>query len=240
MGEEIVVGETLRARVEGSPAAPDGRRLVRLISDDASSDLEKYGHVPLPPYLRRSDTAADRERYQTVFAQEIGSVAAPTAGLHFTHDLLGRLQARQVERVEIVLHVGPATFLPVRTEDVSQHRLPPEPFEVSELVATAVGRARARGGRVVAVGTTSTRALEAAATDKGEVRPIRGETDLVIVPGFRFRVVDVLLTNFHLPRSSLLLLVSAFAGVERTRQAYAEAIRQGYRFYSYGDAMLVE
>ena len=239
-GEEIAIGAGFSARVENPPGAADGLRRVRLLSGDPAADIERHGHVPLPPYIRRGDTPRDRERYQTVFARDPGSVAAPTAGLHFTPGILAELATRGVDLAEVVLHVGPATFLPVRTEDPALHRLPAESFEVPEAAADAVRRTRAHRGRVVAVGTTTTRALESAATEGGEVRPVAGETDLVIVPGFHFRVVDALLTNFHLPRSSLLLLVSAFGGVEAIRLAYREAIRAGYRFYSYGDAMLIE
>jgi S-adenosylmethionine:tRNA ribosyltransferase-isomerase len=226
--------------IESGPLAEDGRRRVRLLTaDDPDAALQAYGHIPLPPYIHRADGPPDRERYQTIFAREEGSVAAPTAGLHFTPAVLESLAAQGIELAEVVLHVGPGTFLPVRTEDVSHHTLPGESFEIPETTAATIDRTRARGGRILAVGTTTTRALESAATATGRVYPGAGETDLVIVPGFRFSVVDALLTNFHLPRSSLLLLVSAFAGREATLRAYAEAIAQGYRFYSYGDAMLV-
>ena len=206
---------------------------------DADTAIERHGHVPLPPYIHRPDRPADHDRYQTVFARETGSVAAPTAGLHFTPQLLDRLRERGVERAELVLHVGPGTFRPVEVEDVRQHRVDPEPFTIPGDTADAFDRARAEGRRVVAVGTTATRALESAVGPDGRLRPGAGETDLVIVPGFRFRAVDALVTNFHLPRSSLLLLVSAFAGRDRTLAAYAEAVRERYRFYSYGDAMLL-
>lgn len=222
------------------PSAPPLRR-VRLVLDgpDADTALERYGHVPLPPYIRRPDRPADADRYQTVFAREKGSVAAPTAGLHFTPQLLEHLERRGIERAELVLHVGAGTFRPVEVEDVRQHRVDPEPFLVPEETANAVNRARADGRRVVAVGTTATRALESALGPDGRLRSGAGETDLVVVPGYRFRVADALVTNFHLPRSSLLLLVSAFAGRDRVLAAYAEAVRERYRFYSYGDAMLV-
>ena len=195
--------------------------------------------MPLPPYIRRADQPADRVRYQTIYAREAGSVAAPTAGLHFTAALLAGLEERGVERAEVVLHVGPGTFRPVQVQDVRDHTVPAEPYLVPAETAAAIARARARGGRVVAVGTTTTRVLEARAAESGGVAAGEGETALVIVPGFPFRTVDALVTNFHLPRSSLLLLVSAFAGRERILAAYAEAVRLGYRFYSYGDAMLV-
>ncbi|HSD66840.1 MAG TPA: tRNA preQ1(34) S-adenosylmethionine ribosyltransferase-isomerase QueA [Vicinamibacteria bacterium] len=239
-GTTVDVADGFRVRVESTPV-PGGLRAVRLLLDglDPDAALERHGHVPLPPYIRRPDVGEDRERYQTVFAREPGSVAAPTAGLHFTPALLDRLRARGVERAEIVLHVGPGTFRPVDVRDVRAHRVDPECLTIPAETAAAVDRARAEGRRVVAVGTTTTRALESALDDGGRVRPGDAETDLVIVPGHRFRAVDALVTNFHLPRSSLLLLASAFAGRERVLAAYAEAVRLRYRFYSYGDAMLV-
>jgi S-adenosylmethionine:tRNA ribosyltransferase-isomerase len=247
-GVVVDVGPGLSIRIEGPEAGPPPAgdppsplRRVRLLLDglDAEAALERHGHVPLPPYIRRTDAPSDRDRYQTVYAREAGSVAAPTAGLHFTTALLERLRERGVERAEIVLHVGPGTFRPVEANDVREHRVDPERFAVPAATAAAVDRARAEGRRVVAVGTTATRALESALDPAGRLRAGEGETALVIVPGFRFRAVDALVTNFHLPRSSLLLLVSAFGGRERVLSAYAEAVRQRYRFYSYGDAMLL-
>jgi S-adenosylmethionine:tRNA ribosyltransferase-isomerase len=234
-------GEALEILLLDEAALPDGQRVVRLTPRRGSvaEVLERLGHVPLPPYIRRNDRPEDRERYQTVYAREAGSVAAPTAGLHFTEELLGRARRRGIETAEIVLHVGPGTFRPVQVEDVSAHTVPAEPCTLPEETAAAVERARTRQGRVVAVGTTTTRVLESRARDGGTLAPGAGETTLVIVPGFPFRVVDALVTNFHLPRSSLLLLVAAFAGRERILAAYAEAVRAGYRFYSYGDAMLI-
>jgi S-adenosylmethionine:tRNA ribosyltransferase-isomerase len=231
----------LRIVIQSESVGADGRRRVRLEAPecDVPSAIRCHGHTPLPHYLGRPDRPDDRDRYQTVYAREEGSVAAPTAGLHFTEALLDRLIARGVERAEIVLHVGPGTFRPVRAERVEDHRVDPEPFTIPEETAQAIAQARARGGRVVAVGTTTVRALETAASNEGVVSASSGDTDRVIVPGFTFRVTDALITNFHLPRSSLLLLVSAFAGRERLLEAYAEAIRAGYRFYSYGDAMLL-
>jgi S-adenosylmethionine:tRNA ribosyltransferase-isomerase len=196
--------------------------------------------VPLPPYIHRADAPSDKDRYQTIYAREAGSVAAPTAGLHFTTTLLERMRERGIERAELVLHVGPGTFRPVEVDDVREHRVDPERFTIPEDTAAAIHRARAEGRRVVAVGTTVTRALESALDPQGRLHPGESETDLVIVPGFHFRAVDCLVTNFHLPRSSLLLLVSAFGGRERVLHAYAEAVRQAYRFYSYGDAMLLD
>lgn len=220
--------------------------LVRLARRQGSlpEALGRLGRVPLPPYVRRAADdpreAADRERYQTVFARHPGAVAAPTAGLHFTPEVLGRLAARGVERTAVTLHVGPGTFLPLREEVLPEEPLlHEERFAVPEEAARAIEGARARGGRVVAVGTTVARTLEATALPDGTVRAGEGRTRLFLRPGSRFAVVDALLTNFHLPRSSLLLLVCAFAGREPVLAAYREAVQAGYRFYSYGDAMLV-
>jgi S-adenosylmethionine:tRNA ribosyltransferase-isomerase len=240
-GQRVTIDDDLTVVVESEALAEDGRRRVRLLSKrrDIDGGLERCGHMPLPPYIRRADRAEDRQRYQTIYAREGGSIAAPTAGLHFTPTLLGRLADRGIDLAELVLHVGPGTFQPVKAARVEDHRVAPEPYTVPAETAAAVDRARARGGRVVAVGTTTVRALETVARGDGGIAAGEGETGLVIVPGFAFRVVDVLLTNFHLPRSSLLLLVAAFAGRERLLGAYAEALRAGYRFYSYGDAMLI-
>jgi S-adenosylmethionine:tRNA ribosyltransferase-isomerase len=220
-----------------------GRRVIRLRSEgDAAVDslVDALGHVPLPPYIKRPDTEADRERYQTVYASQRGSVAAPTAGLHFTPELLDAVAARGVERTEITLHVGYGTFKPVRSDVVEQHEVDPEHYVISRNAADAINQARLEGRRIVAVGTTTTRALEdAAIRGRGLVASGTGEATTFIYPGFRFQVVDGLLTNFHLPRSSLLMLVAAFAGRERVLAAYAEAVAQRYRFYSYGDAMLI-
>jgi S-adenosylmethionine:tRNA ribosyltransferase-isomerase len=204
--------------------------------------LERHGHVPLPPYIERADDASDSARYQTVFAERPGAVAAPTAALHFDAELLTALAARGVERTAVTLHVGAGTFQPVRTERLAEHIMHSERYEVSAATAAAIARTRAAGGRVVAVGTTSLRALESAALRAppgGAIAAASGETDLFITPGFPFRVVDLLLTNFHLPKSTLLMLVSAFAGMERIRALYAHAIAERYRFFSYGDAMLL-
>jgi len=240
-GQRVTVDEDLTVVVESEALAADGRRQVRLLSKrrDVAAGLARCGHTPLPPYIRRPDRPEDRERYQTVYAREPGSIAAPTAGLHFTPAVLAALRARGIETAEVVLHVGPGTFRPVTAERVEDHAVEPEPFAVSKETAEAVSAARARGGRVVAVGTTTVRVLETVARADRGVEAREGETSLVIVPGFTFRAVDALVTNFHLPRSSLLLLVAAFAGRERVLGAYAEAIREGYRFYSYGDAMLL-
>jgi S-adenosylmethionine:tRNA ribosyltransferase-isomerase len=240
-GQRVTVDEDLTVVVESEALAADGRRQVRLLSKlrDVAAGLARCGHMPLPPYIRRPDRPEDRERYQTVYAREPGSIAAPTAGLHFTPAVLAALRARGIETAEVVLHVGPGTFRPVTAERVEDHAVEPEPFVVPQETAEAVSAARARGGRVVAVGTTTVRVLETVARADREIEAREGEASLVIVPGFGFRAVDALVTNFHLPRSSLLLLVAAFAGRERVLAAYAEAIREGYRFYSYGDAMLV-
>jgi len=246
-GAVVDVAPGFRVQVEATPPTGDAAasagplRRVRLVHEDGHADaaVERHGHMPLPPYIRRPDRPADRERYQTVFARETGSVAAPTAGLHFSPDLLDRLKARAIETAEVVLHVGPGTFRPVEVDDIRDHRVDPERFTLPSETAAAVNRARKEGRRVVAVGTTTTRTLEAVLAPGGVGASEDGETDLVITPGYRFRVVDSLITNFHLPRSSLLLLVSAFAGRERILAAYAEAVRRRYRFYSYGDATLI-
>jgi len=220
-----------------------GRRLVRLWTDDGTSidrAVDAIGHVPLPPYIKREDRASDRERYQTIFAGRRGSIAAPTAGLHFTPSLVAALRARGVDMAEITLHVGYGTFQPVRVDEIERHTIEPEPFDISESAARSINQALDEGRRVIAVGTTTTRTLEASAREHGgRVRAGAGVTGLFIYPGFDFHVVGGLLTNFHLPKSSLLMLVSAFAGRERVLAAYREAVRERYRFYSYGDAMLI-
>jgi S-adenosylmethionine:tRNA ribosyltransferase-isomerase len=204
-------------------------------SEPVEPHLDRLGHVPLPPYIRRPDREADRERYQTVYARNPGAVAAPTAGLHFTEAILDEAVAAGIGVARVTLHVGIGTFRPVSAERVEDHRMDRERYEVSEETTEAIRRTRQSGGRIVAVGTTVVRTLESAALFGNS-----GSTELFITPGFRFQAVDVLLTNFHLPRSTLLMLVSAFAGRERVLAAYEEAVREGYRFYSYGDAMLAE
>src|SRR5262249_21175393 len=220
-----------------------GRRIIRLWTTDAvavDDVIDAIGHVPLPPYINRADLAADRERYQTVYARQRGSVAAPTAGLHLSPALLAALQAAGVLLVEITLHVGYGTFQPVRVEQAEDHRLEPEHYEVSESAAQSINLAMDERRRIIAVGTTTTRTLEAVAKgNHGRMYVGAGSTDLFIYPGFEFLVIDGLMTNFHLPRSSLLMLVSAFAGRERVLAAYSAAIAERYRFYSYGDAMLI-
>jgi S-adenosylmethionine:tRNA ribosyltransferase-isomerase len=220
-----------------------GQRTIRLWAEsgpDVDALIDALGHVPLPPYITRGDTMEDRERYQTVFARIRGSIAAPTAGLHFDDTLLARLAERGIERAEITLHVGYGTFKPVRVERVEDHAVDPEQYEIPEPAAAALERARTERRRVIAVGTTTTRALEdAAIRGNGRVNAGAGTASLFIYPGHQFRVIDGLLTNFHLPASSLLMLVAAFAGRERVLAAYREAVAQRYRFYSYGDAMLI-
>ena len=211
-----------------------------VLSFDPEIDPTRFGETPLPPYIRRTRPDSDDvARYQTVYAHQPGSIAAPTAGLHLSERLLDTLQQAGIESADVVLHVGLGTFRPLRSEDLERGRLYRERIQLPEETAHAVAETRRRGNRVVAVGTTSTRVLESRARDDGSVVPGSGETDLFLVPGSRFRVVDALLTNFHLPRSSLLMLVASFGGRERILAAYAEAVREGYRFYSYGDAMLL-
>jgi S-adenosylmethionine:tRNA ribosyltransferase-isomerase len=223
--------------------AAEGEGFYRVTLDREGAELEaalaRAGRLPLPPYIKRSPDAHDRERYQTVLARSPGSAAAPTAGLHFTPALLDRLAAKGIERTTVTLHVGPGTFLPVRAERLDDHRMHGERYEVPEEAAAAVARARSRGGRVVAVGTTSCRTLESAWRED-RLEPGEGRTELFIRPGHPFGAVDVLLTNFHLPRSTLLVLACALGGVERILRAYREAVERRYRFFSYGDAMLIE
>jgi S-adenosylmethionine:tRNA ribosyltransferase-isomerase len=211
---------------------------LRFLDGKLGDLLQRLGHVPLPPYITREDTAADRERYQTVYARNPGAVAAPTAGLHFDRDLLDDIDLRGVSSVCVTLHVGAGTFQPVRSENIEDHRMHAEYLEVSETVCAAIKQAKNKGGRIIAVGTTAVRSLEAAAAD-GELRPFSGDSRIFIYPGYQFKVIDGLITNFHLPESTLLMLVSALAGIEETRAAYGHAVQEQYRFFSYGDAMLV-
>ncbi|MDM7322276.1 MAG: tRNA preQ1(34) S-adenosylmethionine ribosyltransferase-isomerase QueA, partial [Gammaproteobacteria bacterium] len=202
--------------------------------------LEAHGHMPLPPYIERADTASDRERYQTVFADRPGAVAAPTAGLHFDANLLEAIKARGADTARVTLHVGAGTFQPVRVENVAEHHMHAEWVEVPEATVEAIRATRARGGRVVAIGTTAVRALESAAqAHGGRLAPWQGDTRLFITPGYTFRVIDALFTNFHLPRSTLLMLVCAFGGYETVMGAYRHAVASAYRFFSYGDAMFL-
>jgi S-adenosylmethionine:tRNA ribosyltransferase-isomerase len=243
IGEAVILeaetgGETHRLLLVGR--TPAGRWLVRPEpADSVSGLLAKFGRIPLPQYIRRGKSdASDRDRYQTVYADRAGAIAAPTAGLHFTRELFAALSQRGVDRAFVTLHVGPGTFQPVQAADPTEHRVQAEWGEVSEATAAAITECKARGGRVIAVGTTAVRVLETAARH-APGSAWAGFTDLTICPPFTFQVVDALVTNFHLPRSSLLMLVAAFTGLESMRAAYAEAVNSGYRFYSYGDAMLI-
>ncbi len=240
-------GELLLSREPGSERC-DARAVVRgrrddlfdieFVDGDAVATMQAIGHMPLPPYIDRADELTDRERYQTVYAARDGAVAAPTAGLHFSEVFLQRCRDSGVDTGFVTLHVGAGTFQPVRVDDIREHRMHSEWLEVNAALVEQVKATRARGGRVVAVGTTSVRALESASAS-GELQPFSGDTSIFIYPGYRFRSVDLLVTNFHLPESTLIMLVSAFAGRERVLAAYREAVEQCYRFFSYGDAMLV-
>ena len=241
-GSELILGKGIRARVvshEGRVscvAFPDGEAFTR--------ELKENGQIPLPPYIRR-DGDPDREKqdrkdYQTVYARDEGAVAAPTAGLHFTQELLGRLADKGVARAELTLHVGYGTFVPVRVKDIRDHQIHSEYFTVSEAAAEQINRTKREGGRIVAVGTTSVRTLEFLSDDKGEIQPGTGQCNLYIYPGYTFKCVDAMVTNFHLPKSTLLMLISAFYDRERILAAYKTAVEEGYRFFSYGDAMLIQ
>ncbi|MFL5401567.1 MAG: tRNA preQ1(34) S-adenosylmethionine ribosyltransferase-isomerase QueA [Gemmatimonadales bacterium] len=236
-GKQISLGPG--AAVETLAVLAGGNRLIRFAGITADEAIRRFGRLPLPPYITRAPTDLDESRYQTVYAREEGSVAAPTAGLHFTPGLLDRITGSGVYLAGLDLQVGPGTFQPVQVEDPARHEMHPERYEITAEVASLVERVRAAGGRVWAVGTTVVRALESAARNDGTVQPGGAETRLMITPGYRFRVVDRILTNFHLPRSTLLMLVSAFAGQELIMTAYRHAIQQRYRFYSYGDAMVI-
>ena len=237
-GRRVEVGDDLA--IEILDQTERRTRLVRLESPLSDADaIARHGHVPLPPYIDRADTSADESRYQTVYARQEGSVAAPTAGLHFSPDLLREIERRGVARAEVVLHVGAGTFKPVESDDPAAHVMHEESFAVPEQTASAIAAARARNASVWAVGTTTMRTLESAASGDGRVEPGEGTTALFIRPPFEFRVVERLITNFHLPRSTLLMLVAAFAGYDLTMRAYREAIAQRYRFFSYGDAMAI-
>lgn len=251
-GEKLSFGEPAELEAEVIARGTYGERRIRFRPvADFFACVERLGHIPLPPYIDRPDSAEDRERYQTVYAKARGSVAAPTAGLHFTPEILGRMRERGIEIAEITLHVGLGTFQPIRVENVEEHRLHRESYEISEVAAEAINRAKADGRRVVAIGTTTVRTLEFAAqsieldtvggvTEPGIIKAGRGAADIFIYPGYQFRVIDALLTNFHLPESTLLMLVSALAGREFVLEAYRYAVKAGYRFYSYGDCMFVE
>jgi len=251
-GEKLAFNHALGGRADSSGKAPTleaevigrgefGLRILRFPEGiSVAKMLEKVGHIPLPPYIRRPDEELDRLRYQTVFARRPGSVAAPTSGLHFTKPVLSRLEEHGIERVEITLHVGLGTFQPIHTAEIEKHHMHPESFEVTPQAAARLNQALDEKRRIVAVGTTTVRTLEhLAAQHNGRIEQGRGETRLFILPGFEFRVVGGLLTNFHLPRTTLLMLVAAFAGLELTLAAYEHAVRERYRFYSYGDCMLI-
>ncbi|WP_273149644.1 tRNA preQ1(34) S-adenosylmethionine ribosyltransferase-isomerase QueA [Methylophaga thiooxydans] len=256
--ERVLDHERVLAHVRSSKSPSQGRRLqlegslevevlarhdalfeLRFLNTDSVVDaLESYGRMPLPPYIERDVDKADLERYQTVYAQHVGAVAAPTAGLHFDQALLAQIKEMGIETAELTLHVGAGTFQPVRVDDIRSHQMHSEVIEVSEQVCQQVKAARARGGRVIAVGTTSVRALESA-SQSGEISPFEGETDIFIYPGYQFKSVDAMVTNFHLSESTLLMLVSAFASRSHILNAYQHAVEQRYRFFSYGDAMFI-
>lgn len=226
----------LEGEVQATVTGREGALFLIDFEEPVLPQLLAHGHMPLPPYIDRDDDSADRLRYQTVFAEKDGAVAAPTAGLHFDEALLERLEAKGVKKAFVTLHVGSGTFQPVRVDDIKDHIMHSEYIEVPESVCQAVRETRARGNKVVAVGTTSVRSLESASAS-GEIQPFSGDSDIFIYPGYEFRSVDAMITNFHLPQSTLLMLVSAFSGQEAILEAYNEAVREGYRFFSYGDAM---
>ena len=237
-GKMVTISDDFR--VEMLDVTDRATKFVRLHTSMSASDaIERYGHIPLPPYMTRSDTADDAQRYQTVYANERGSVAAPTAGLHFSEMILATLMANGVQRADVLLHVGAGTFRPISVDDPREHVMHEEWYQVPESAARTINDVKAAGGGVWAVGTTSARTLESASGSENEIVAGEGSTDIFIYPPYRFRGVDHLLTNFHLPKSTLVMLVAAFAGYEFTMRAYHEAIVQQYRFYSYGDAMLI-
>ncbi|MBW2519063.1 MAG: tRNA preQ1(34) S-adenosylmethionine ribosyltransferase-isomerase QueA [Deltaproteobacteria bacterium] len=242
--KSLRLGENIQLPGEGvaeiAGLIDTGERLVRFTCPGSFIDyLEQFGHMPLPPYIKRSDQPEDHERYQTIFAAKPGAIAAPTAGLHFTPAILADLVRQGVEVCTVTLHVGPGTFLPVRHDDLSQHKMHAELFDIPESTATSINRARAEKRRIIAVGTTVTRTLEAACDHYGQIQAGSAETDLFIKPGFPFKIVDALVTNFHLPRSTLLILTAAFAGRDLVLRAYRDAVDRRYRFFSYGDCTLI-
>lgn len=237
-GEDIVFDDGLRAKAEEDLCS--GRKIIRFDEIKGLEErLERLGKVPLPPYIKRDAAISDKRRYQTVYAKIKGAVAAPTAGLHFSDALLSKIKKKGARIKEVTLHVGPGTFQPVKCDNISEHRMEPEYFRITEDAAKAVNKVKAKKGRIIAVGTTSAKALESAVDDSGMLNAREGYSELFIHPPYRFKIADALLTNFHLPKSTLLMLVSAFAGRELMLRAYDEAVKQGYRFYSYGDAMLI-
>ncbi|MCR9212485.1 MAG: tRNA preQ1(34) S-adenosylmethionine ribosyltransferase-isomerase QueA [Proteobacteria bacterium] len=241
-GDTIVFSDDFKALVTDKFEAGEIALSFSSSGPELMEMLMRYGEIPLPPYISslRAADDQDKEDYQTIFAREEGAVAAPTAGLHFTEDLLQKLKDRNIQTVATTLHVGAGTFLPVKVEDTEDHKMHAEFGIISDKAAAAINACHEAGGRIVSVGTTSLRLLESAADDKGIVHPFSGETDIFITPGYRFRAVDLLITNFHLPRSTLFMLVSAFAGIDKMRAAYEHAIETKYRFYSYGDCSLLE
>jgi S-adenosylmethionine:tRNA ribosyltransferase-isomerase len=241
-GDVIEIAEGFRAQVLAKGEAGEVMLRFSVGGADLIAALERHGQMPLPPYIRRPEgaRASDREDYQTIFARKEGAVAAPTASLHFTPALLERLSQSGVEMARLTLHVGAGTFLPVKVETIAEHRMHAEWGQIGAEAVEAVNRTKAKGGRIIAVGTTSLRLLESAAAADGTLAPFAGDTSLFITPGYRFKLVDRMITNFHLPRSTLFMLVAAFAGLERMKRAYTHAIESGYRFYSYGDACLLE
>ena len=242
IGDVIVFGGGLTANVENKSATGEVLLHFSVQGQELLDAFERVGEIPLPPYIERDDgpKISDKENYQTIYAAEPGAVAAPTAGLHFTHTLMERLAAKGIERGELTLHVGAGTFLPVKTEKLSDHVMHSEWGEITPFLAEKLNAVRKEGRRIIPVGTTSLRLLESAADERGIIRAFKGETDIFIKPGYRFKVIEALLTNFHLPKSTLFMLVSALAGRDRMRMAYETAIKEGYRFYSYGDASFIE
>ena len=237
--ERVLDNHTALAHIRSSKSPKPGTKLIFEGEQTVYELLEQNGHLPLPPYIERAAGADDDTRYQTVYAKHQGAVAAPTAGLHFTDELLGRLKAKGVETAEVTLHVGAGTFQPVRVDKIEEHKMHSEWFDVPPETVAAIEAAHARGNKVWAVGTTSMRALESAARETGRLKAGQGDTDIFITPGYRFRVIDRLITNFHLPKSTLLMLVSAFSGMEHIRAVYRHAVEHEYRFFSYGDAMVL-
>lgn len=237
-GKRLIIAPGIETEVVSEET--DGIKIVRFHgAGNIREILPRIGKIPLPPYIKRDPSGRDRDRYQTVYAAREGAVAAPTAGLHFTEGLLARLRTLGVELVTVTLHVGPGTFQPVRADVIAEHRMHPERYEISSASAGSINRARSEGRRVIAAGTTSVRTIETAASEDGTVVPGKGSSTLFIYPGYRFKVTDGLITNFHLPKSTLLMLVSAFAGRENVLSAYRTAVSEKYRFYSYGDAMFI-
>ncbi|MBK3332196.1 tRNA preQ1(34) S-adenosylmethionine ribosyltransferase-isomerase QueA [Persephonella atlantica] len=232
-GQEIIIGEGFSAEL--IEKKEDGKAVVKLLSDDVNRDIHRYGHIPLPPYINREDRDIDRELYQTVFAKKEGAVASPTAGLHFTEELLKKLEKMGIKKAFVTLHVGLGTFQPIKVEDITKHKMHEEFYQIPEETVNLIKQTKKKGNRVIAVGTTVVRALET----YGKTGKTEGMSNIFIYPPFDFKIVDTLITNFHLPKSTLILLVSAFAGKEFILKAYNEAVKKRYRFFSYGDAMLI-